>query len=427
MIRRILTGLLLAGVVGAALLAGLVAWLNQRGEEPLPAGLAPAAGSAEQVRRGEYLAKAGNCAGCHTLSGAAPFTGGRGVDTPFGTVFAPNLTPDDETGLGRWNAAEFWRALHNGRSRDGRLLYPAFPYPNYTHVTREDSDAIYAYLRTLPPVRQATPAHTVGFPYNTQPSLAVWRAMFFRPGQLPADPAQTAEWNRGAYLVQGLGHCNACHSARNALGGTAGVLDLSGGLIPMQNWYAPSLNAHAEAGVADWEIEHIVALLRDGVSPTATVMGPMAEVVFNSTQHLSPADLRAMATYLKALPQTDAPIQRVAAPAAAVAGDDLGARLYSQNCAVCHGSNGEGVPGAYPALAGNRAVTMEPTANLVRVLLMGGYAPATHGNPRPYGMPPFSTDLTPEQASALLTYIRTNFGNRARPVPPVEVHQYRSQ
>jgi len=428
MIRRI--GLVLLAL--ALLLAAAVMWLNSRGEDPIPAGAAPTQGTPEQVARGRYLATAGNCQGCHTVPGGDAYAGGRAIDTPFGAVFSSNLTPDPDTGIGTWSADHLWRALHHGRSADGRMLYPAFPYPNYTHVTREDSDAIYAYLRTLAPVRRANTAHTVGFPYNTRPALAVWRALFFSPGGSLADASQSADWNRGAYLVQGLGHCNACHSARNLLGGTTGVLDLSGGLIPMQNWYAPSLASPDEAGVADWEVAEIVALLRDGVSPRATVIGPMAEVVQNSTQHLAAADLQAMATYLKALPQRPrepAPPASAASAASAPAAMRLNTRgreVYELHCAQCHGVEGQGVPGAYPALAKNRAVTMDPPANLVRAVLLGGYAPATAGNPRPYGMPPFATVLDENDVAAVLTYVRTHFGNEGTAVTALEVHRYRT-
>ena len=218
------------------------------------------------VERGAYLARAGNCEGCHTAQGGAPYAGGRGVPTPFGTVFAPNLTPDPASGLGQWSAADFWRALHHGRARSGRLLYPAFPYPNYTRVSRADADAIFAYLQSLPAVAQANRAHTLGFPFDTQAALAVWRALYFRPAAHVDDPARPAEWNRGAYLVEGLGHCNACHSARNALGATRGTLDLQGGLIPVQNWYAPSLASPHEAGVANWPKSEVVRLLKTGVA-----------------------------------------------------------------------------------------------------------------------------------------------------------------
>src|SRR5690606_18837383 len=180
--------------------------------------------------------------------------------------------------------------MHHGRSKDGRLLYPAFPYVNYTLVSREDSDALLAFLRSQQPVRRPNLAHELRFPYDSQAALAVWRALFFRPGRFEPDATRTPEWNRGAYLVRGLGHCSACHAPRTFLGATREKLELSGGLIPMQNWYAPSLGSPQEAGVSDWPIQEVVDLLRTGVSSRGTVMGPMAEVVFRSTQHLSETD-----------------------------------------------------------------------------------------------------------------------------------------
>jgi mono/diheme cytochrome c family protein len=421
--RKLLIGTLL---VVAGLAAALVG-LNLRDEEAIPDVAEPAAAvSPELLARGRYLAQAGDCMACHTTRGGKPYAGGVGIETPFGTVFAPNITPDTETGIGDWTSAHFWRALHNGRSRDGRLLYPAFPYPNYTKVTREDSDAIHAYLMSLEPVKQASPPHALRFPYDTTLALAVWRAVNFQPGSYVPDAQRPADWNRGAYLVQGLGHCNACHSTRNALGATPDALDLGGGLIPVQNWYAPSLTAMHEAGVSGWDTAQVVDLLRKGVTRQASVLGPMSEVVFRSTQFLDDADLRAMATYLKALPPTPRAAQTAAAPRP----DDaknlaLGGRLYTDHCAGCHGRNGEGRAGAWPALAGNRAVTMDSPVNLVRVVVEGGYAPATAGNPRPHGMPPFATVLSGDEIAAVVSYIRGSWGNSAAPVSALDVSRHR--
>lgn len=412
---------LVAGALSA--LAGL--WImNTRGEQPVDEPSPAFAATAAQIERGAYLALAGNCAACHTARGGAPYAGGQAIDTPFGAVYASNLTPDRETGLGDWSPAHFWRALHHGRSRDGRLLYPAFPYPNYTQVTREDSDALFAYLRTVAPVHQPNRAHDLRAPYNSQLALAVWRALFFRPGEFQPDTTRSAQWNRGAYLVRGLGHCNACHASRNALGATSEALELSGGLIPMQNWYAPSLSDPAEASVAGWAVPEVVRLLQTGVSEQGSVMGPMAEVVYRSTQHLREDDLTAVAVFLKALPQS--PTMASLAPAPA---DERvmtqGARLYGLHCAQCHGAQGEGVKGIYPALSGNRAVTMASPANLVRVVMSGGYLPATQGNPRPFGMPPFAQVFTDADMATVITFIRGSWGNQAAPVSPLAVLQYR--
>jgi mono/diheme cytochrome c family protein len=420
---------ILSALAGAALvlLAGvaLVAWLNLRDEDYVNAPVATVPAGDSLLARGAYLARAGNCATCHTARGGAAYAGGRGIDTPFGTVYSSNLTPDETTGIGSWTSVHFWRAMHNGRSKDGRLLYPAFPYPNYTQVTREDSDALFAYLRSLPAVEQRATPHALRFPYDSQAALAVWRALYFKPGVYQPDGQRSAEWNRGAYLVRGLGHCAACHSTRNALGASSEALDLAGGLIPMQNWYAPSLSAPQEAGVGDWDRQHIVDLLKTGISPRASATGPMAEVVLRSTQHLNETDLAAMAQFLKEL-APPAPALPAAAPAAPAAVLSQGAKLYDQHCAQCHGEQGRGVPRAYPALAGNRAVTMSQTANLVQIVLNGGYAPATEGNPRPFGMPPFVLDLSDSEIAAVLTHVRQSWGNQAGVVTPLEVNRMRA-
>ncbi|MBI5279279.1 MAG: cytochrome c [Burkholderiales bacterium] len=415
---------LLVALLAAALLVwGINFMPGDKGGSPL----ASAVPAGTLAARGAYLARAGNCAACHTARGGAAYAGGRPLATPFGTVYAGNLTPDADTGIGQWTPAHFWRALHHGRSRDGRLLYPAFPYTHYTRITRADSDAIFEYLRTVPAVRQANREHDLRWPYNTQAALAVWRALYFRAGTYEADTKRSEQWNRGAYLVQGLGHCGACHTARNMLGASPDMLDLSGGLIPMQNWYAPSLTARTEAGVHDWATEEVVQLLQAGTSPRGTVLGPMAEVVLHSTQHLETADVQAMAVYLKSLPATpgasDADPREV--PRATGELSERGAKLYTKHCADCHGKRGEGVPGAYPPLAGNRTVLMPVTANLVQVVLYGGFPPATKLNPRPYGMPPFAVQMGDSDVAAVLSYIRGAWGNKAAPVSEFDVSRQR--
>lgn len=422
--KRIIWMVLFAAALLALGSAAVIA-LNLRGEADLPEASPIASATPELLARGEYLARVGNCMACHTVQGGAPYAGGRGIDTPFGVIHSTNLTPDRATGIGDWSAAEFWRALHNGRSKDGRLLYPAFPYPNYTQVTREDSDAIYAYLQSRPAVQQPNRPHALRFPYNTQAALGVWRALFFAPGASQADPAQSAQWDRGAYLVNGLGHCAACHTPRNALGGSNPAQAFSGGLIPAQNWYAPALNAAAEAGVAHWPVEDVVALLKTGVAPKGSVTGPMAEVVFRSTQYLSDADAQAIAVYLRALPQRSSASPTAAKPAAATLA--RGEKVYEQHCAQCHGGHGEGKPDAFPALAGNRAVMLQDPTNLIRIVLQGGYLPATAGNPRPHGMPPFMQVLGDEDVAAVSTFVRNAWGNQAPAVDTIGVYRARER
>jgi mono/diheme cytochrome c family protein len=411
-------GLLLAVAVVASLVH-----LGQQGGDGLEAAATPLQITPELVARGAYLAQAGHCAGCHTARGGAAYAGGQAIATPFGTIFTSNLTPDAATGIGAWSAQDFWRALHWGRSRDGHLLYPAFPYPNFTQVTRADADALYAYLRSLPAVPQANLPHALRFPYRTQAALAVWRALYFKPAEFLPQAGQSAEWNRGAYLVRGLGHCEACHAARNALGATRGSAELGGGLIPQQGWYAPSLASAQEAGVATWPVADVVQLLKTGRTSRGSVLGPMAEVVRGSTQHLSDTDLQAMAVFLRGLPPASvAPPKARTVDAAVMA---RGQDLYGEHCADCHGDQGQGAAGAYPPLAGNRQVTMASPINLVRVLLGGGFAPCTAGNPRPYGMPPFGHRLNDAELAAVITYVRNAWGNHAAAVSTLNVLQAR--
>lgn len=423
--HRVRAGLALA-VLGTALLASVWRLGVHDAADVATGGDRPQPSSAKLVAQGAYLARAGNCGLCHTQRGGSAYAGGRAMETPFGTVFSSNLTPDPATGLGSWTSGHFWRALHHGRSRDGRLLYPAFPYTSMTQVTRADSDALFAYLQSLAPVAQTNTAHRLRWPYNTQAALALWRALYFKPGSFEPVAGQSAPWNRGAYLVRGLGHCNACHTARNALGAPDTRADLAGGPIPMQNWYAPSLLSPSEAGVAEWDEKQVVALLQTGLAPRGAVTGPMAEVVLHSTQFLSGADLVAMAVFLKSLPSVAPAAGRGAAAAAPSGGSPQGAKLYEKHCAQCHGDQGAGVPGAYPALAGNRAVLMGNASNLVQIVLHGGFAPATAGNPRPYGMPPYMVLLGDSEIAQVLTHIRSAWGNRAGEVTELDVTRNRA-
>jgi mono/diheme cytochrome c family protein len=388
----------------------------------------PPADPAQQVRLGAYLARAGNCMACHTARGGPEYAGGRAIATPFGRIYTSNITPDRETGLGSWTSNDFWRAMHNGRSKDGSFLYPAFPYPNYTKVTRADSDAIYAFLQTLPAVRQANRDNELRFPYNQRTLLAFWRFLYFNPGEFVPNSQQNLDWNRGAYLVQGLGHCAACHTGRNALGGTLADQDLGGGMIPMLNWYASPLTSNSGTGLGDWHQSDIAQLLKTGVSRRGAVFGPMTEVVGESLQYLSDPDINAMAVYLKSVPKATA----AAAPGAVQFSGDrdavvkLGAQIYEQQCVACHKADGKGEPTTYPPLAGARSLTVQSAINPIRIVLNGGYPPSTGGNPRPHGMPPFGAFLSDAEVAAVVSYVRTSWGNQGGVVSPVEVGRLRS-
>ena len=415
------------------ILCGLSACSKQEGSTPAGADKPDAAGSQsasrqQQLQLGQYLAAAGDCYACHTVRGGEPYAGGLEMATPFGALYTPNITPDPDTGIGKWTADDFWGAMHDGRSKDGSFLYPAMPYTNYTKVTRADSDAIYAYIMSVNPVKQQSRPHALGFPFNQRQLMLGWRTLYFKPGQYTENPQQSKEWNRGAYLVEGLGHCNACHAQRNALGAISEDDDYSGGLIPVQNWYAPSLTSSRETGLGDWELHDIVDLLRTGVSARGAVFGPMAEVVQHSLQELSKVDLQAMAVYLKAQSEKGPPApRREAKPVAPVGANvlSLGQRIYKQHCESCHQPNGEGVPRVYPPMANNQAITMENPVNSIRIVLNGGFPPSTEGNQRPYGMPPFHHELSDEQIAAVVTYIRRSWGNNAPPTQPIEIARSR--
>ncbi len=421
-----------AAAVLLALAAAWVLWRNVVGEESVLAhdGTAlrhvDADADPTTLARGEYLARAGNCLGCHTARGGPPGAGGRAVATPFGTVFSSNLTPDDETGIGRWSASEFRRALRHGRSRDGRLLTPAFPYPSFALVTQEDADAIFAWLTSRPAVRQPNRPHELRFPYGLQASLAVWRALFFRPEPFAPDPTRSAAWNRGSYLVNGLGHCLACHSARNFLGAPAPSTQAGGAIVSAQHWYAPSLAELHEAGVADGPPEDVVALLGTGTSARGSAMGPMAEVVARSTQHLTASDLRAMAEYLRSAAGAAAGAAQggpVATPAPAQV-MARGRAIYTDHCAGCHGPQGEGTPGI-GALAGRRALRLRTPHNVIQAIRHGGFLPATTGNPRPFGMPPFRGVLRDDEIAAVASYVRGAWGNDAGAVDAMDLWRAR--
>jgi mono/diheme cytochrome c family protein len=381
------------------------------------------------VERGLYLVQAGDCIACHTIPGEKIFSGNRPLPTPFGTLYSPNITSDRETGIGSWSARDFYNMMHTGRSPKGYLLYPAMPYASYTKITRADSDAIFAYLLSVPAVRRPSRDHELRFPYNNRALLIGWRTLYFKEGEYQPDQGKSAEWNRGAYLVQGLGHCAMCHTPINALGGSSQEQAFQGGLIPMQNWYAPALTSNREAGLGDWALQDIVDLLQKGVSNRGTVYGPMAEVIYNSLQHMSGEDIRSMAVYLKSLPADQGPASDPAdAPARAYANQAFsdGRRIFDQRCAACHGAEGRGKLPHYPPLARNQSIGMSSAVNPIRMVLNGGYPPGTARNPMPYGMPPFAQELSDNDIAAVVTYIRTAWGNRGAPVTARQVNQQRS-
>ena len=391
----------------------------------LPSSVRAQAADQALIEKGEYLAHAGDCVACHTKPGGQLFAGGRAMPTPFGTLYSTNITPDPD--IGHWTADQFYSLMHTGRSPDGGLIYPAMPFASYTKVTRRDCDAIFAYLRSVPPVHAPNKPHDLRFPYNNRSLILGWRTLFFTEGEYKPDPSKSAEWNRGAYLVEGLGHCSMCHTPINALGGSSESWAFEGGLIPMQNWYAPSLRSNKEAGLGDWTITDITDLLRTGVSARGAVYGPMAEVTYDSLQYLTDEDVHAMAVYLKNLGQGSPPeTSALLPPAESALLMDLGKRVYDSQCATCHGVDGRGEPPAYPPLAGNQSIQMESAVNPIRMVLNGGYPPGTEDDPMPYGMPPFAQSLSDDEVAAVVTYIRLSWGNRGSAISARQANELRS-
>lgn len=380
----------------------------------------PAEGQPALVQRGKYLVVAGDCTACHTSPGGAFLAGGVPLQTPFGVLVPPNITPD-KTGIGGWTDAQFDRAMQHGRAPGWKHLYPGFPYIYYTKVSKSDLTAIHAYLNSVYPVANAVVANRLPFPYNIRALMIGWNVLFFSPGRYKPNPAQTAQWNRGAYLVEGRGHCGACHTAKNFLGGDQTSHYLQGGLLA--GWYAPSLNNAPRTGLGSWSVQDIVDYLGTGRNEKDGAVGPMAEVVMDSTSHLTRADLTAIAVYLKSqpAPAMPAPVPLAAADPAMRAG----AEIYQDNCSVCHTASGLGVATLFPALAGSAVVQSAEPATLIRVVLQGVKSSTTVQAPTGLAMPTFGWKLSDTKIAEVLTYIRNSWGNAAPAVPQDKVTKAR--
>jgi mono/diheme cytochrome c family protein len=375
-----------------------------------------------QIERGRYLARAADCTACHTVPGAAqPFAGGRAIETPFGNITAPNITPDLETGIGSWTDGEFDNAVRNGIRPDGSRLYPAMPYTSYTKMSRGDVMAIRAYLNTVAPVRNHVIANTLPFPFNIRLVMRVWNALYFNPGEFKPDASKSADWNRGAYLVEGPGHCVVCHTPKSPLGGDKSGQYLRG--ANLQSWFAPDITNDDVSGLGRWSVEDITTYLRSGHNKTTAATGPMAEEIDHSSSQMTDSDLTAIATYLKALPgRQNSPPPIPANDPAMVAGQ----AIYRDQCSACHGLDGRGIPQLFPSLADSAMVRSSDPTSLVRILLRGAQSLATSAEPTSPGMPSYGGQLDDAQAAAVLTYIRNAWTPAAPPVTPHEVGRVRS-
>jgi mono/diheme cytochrome c family protein len=375
------------------------------------------------VVRGRALATVGDCVACHTAPGGTPFAGGLALQTPFGAIMTPNITADDATGIGRWSKDDFARAMHEGRRPDGSYLYPAFPYPYYTKVARQDADAIYDYLRTLAPVSNSVNRRTLPFPFSIRTAMLGWNSLFFSPGYFAPKPERSEEFNRGAYLVEGLGHCGACHTPLNALGANKADHFLQGNKI--DDWTAPNITADARIGVGSWSVDEIVQYLRTGQNGTSLASGPMKEVVENSTSKMPDADLKAMAVYLRERGASGSP-----APAPLPVSDPqmrIGEAVFVDTCSACHMRSGAGVEHIFPRLAGSAIVKQDDPTTLVRIILTGSRAAATDAAPTAPAMPSLGYRLSDAQLGAVVTYIRNSWGNAAPAVTADTVKSLRDR
>lgn len=375
------------------------------------------------IERGRYLVAAGDCAACHTAENGKPFAGGRPVPTPFGTIYSTNITPDKDTGIGQWTNEDFYRAMHEGRGPDGRRYYPAFPYPWYTKLSADDVRAIKAYLDVLPAVRQENRDPDLPWPLSIREGMAIWNALYFREGQYRTDATKSAEWNRGAYLVEGPGHCGACHTPKNWAGAPKRGEHFAGGYG--EHWYAMSLTGDMRDGLGAWSPQEIVEYLKTGSTAKAAAAGPMAEVVQNSTQHLSDADLNAIATYLKDVPAPRTQTARSSNVDKAVM--TRGAALYLDQCTGCHMDNGEGLAQVFPPLKASAAVQAGDPATVLEAIVNGAHVVATKDKPTGLAMPAFGWKLSNEDIADLATYIRNAWGNQASPVSAHQVASVRKQ
>ncbi len=374
---------------------------------------------AQQLRLGQYLVRVGDCASCHTREGGPFLAGGRALNTPFGSIYSTNLTSDRESGIGQWTSDEFYAALHQGSEPHGAPIYPAMPYPYTTRATRADSDAILAFLKTVAPANERRVPNNLSFPFSIRALVRGWKLMYFHPGEFKPDSGKSAEWNRGAYLVTGLGHCGACHTPKNALAADRSSHSLQGGTL--DNWVAPDLTPNSRTGLGSWCIDEIVEYLRTGRNAHGNAGGPMAEVVSYSTSLLSDADLRSIAVYIK-----EQPAGPDAKPESPEAGSmKQGEAIFSDACTACHMEQGHGQARFFPPLSGNAVVQQPDPTGVLHIILAGDRTAATDTRPTPLSMPSFAWKLTDQEIADVATYVRNSWGNRAQPVAAKQVAELR--
>jgi len=376
---------------------------------------------ADQVRRGQYLVAAGDCMSCHLREGGEPFAGGLALKTPFGVIYSSNITPDPQTGIGAWTGEQFYHAMHDGKGVHGENLYPAFPYPWFRRASRADDDAIFAYLKTTPAVKYTPPQNQLPFPLSIRSMVGAWNLLFFDTHDFRTDPGQSAEWNRGAYLVNGLGHCGGCHTPKNTFGGDKSRQDLYGG--DLDNWVAPDLTSNTRTGLGRWNIEDITEFLRTGRNAHAAAGGAMADVITYSTSLMNDDDRRAIATYLKG--EAASPDSTTSPPDAGAM--QRGAEIYSDACASCHLENGVGQPRLFPPLGHDAVLQQADPTGLEHLILAGVRVGTSPSRPSPLTMPSFAWKLTDQEIADVSTFIRNSWGNRAAPISATAVGEVRKR
>jgi mono/diheme cytochrome c family protein len=408
---RIIGSIIAAIVIVAAFAAFAVTWRPAIAAIEPPA---PKSFDTALVKRGRELAAIGNCSDCHTVRGGEAFAGGLPVPTPFGTIYSSNITPDPETGIGRWPETAFRRAMRDGVDRDGRHLYPTFPYDHFTNVSDEDDRALYAYLMTRRPVHAPARANQLSFPLDQRFVIAGWKLLFLRHGTVQPDSTQSAEWNRGAYLVEGLAHCGACHTPRNALGAERTSAQFAGGDV--DNWHAYAINGQSPSPVP-WNADALFAYLRDGWHPDHGVArGPMAEVVSNLSS-VPESDVRAIAAYMAG--QFGAPtpdrkrrgeevLAQAKSPPTQTVAANAGASIYAAACATCH-ETARPLPYGGVNLGLSSAISSPDARNAANIVLSG--VRPVEGERSPI-MPGFAPSMSDAQVAALLNYLRARFSNR---------------
>jgi|SRR5215472_2881482 len=378
--------------------------------------------SPDMIARGKALVDAGGCTGCHTADPAKPFAGGLKIDTAFGAIYTPNLTPDHDTGLGTWSEQDFYRALRSGIAPDGSRYYPIFPYPYFAKLTRDDIFAIRAYLTTLTPYANKAPPPELRFPLNFRVVMRLWDYLFFRPGILEPDQRKGTDWNRGRYLVEALGHCGACHTPKNVFGADRRNRSFTGGAV--EGWFAPRLDAAERSGLQSWKVDDIVAYLQSGRNQKSHAGGPMADVVASSTSKMSDADVHAIAVYLKSLPPGPSEPVVSPPPESAMAS---GKEIYDHYCIACHEADGSSSPGVYPPLNGNALLQSADPSSTLRIILDGAQTMTTPRAPNTGHMPAYARDLNDREIADVTNYIRNSFGNAAPQVTAGQVKKARQE